>query len=172
MNVAFARYSRLMMALHWTTVVLILVAYFLSEGGRGVRIHPPLLHFAFGLAVLVLTIPRLLARSFGGAPPLPDFGYPWLTLAARVGHAVLYALLLAVPLAGWYSASRLGAPAWLFGITLPPLTHVVGTSAGLIGQLHQVGGNLILILAGLHAAIALYHQFVLRDHTLERMSPL
>jgi superoxide oxidase len=171
MNVTFARYSRLMMALHWTTVVLILVAYFLSEGARGVRLHPPLLHFAFGLAVLVLTIPRLLARIFGAAPPLPDFRYRWLAPAARVGHTVLYALLLGVPLAGWYSASRLGVPAWLFGITLPPLTRTVRTSAGLIGQLHQVGGNLILILAGLHAAIALYHQFLLRDRTLERMSP-
>jgi len=171
MEVTCARYSRFMMALHWTTVVLIVVAYFLSEGERGVRAYPPFLHFAFGLAVLVLTIPRLIARAFRAAPPFPDFAYPSLIAAARVGHAALYALLLAVPLSGWYSASRLGAPARLFGVTLPPLTHTVGTSAGFIGQLHQVGGNLILILAGLHAALALWHQFVLRDHTLQRMTP-
>jgi cytochrome b561 len=84
---------------------------------------------------------------------------------------LLYALLVAVPITGWYAASRLGAPAWLFGVTLPPLTHVVGSNAGPVGELHQLGGNLILILAGMHAAIALWHQFALRDHTVQRMLP-
>lgn len=165
------RYSRLMMILHWATVVLIVVAYFLSEGERRVHTHPPLLHVAFGLAVLLLTIPRLLARAFGSAPPLQASAYPWLVPIARIGHAALYLLLLAVPLSGWYCASRLGVPAWLFGVTLPPLTQSTRTTAGLIGQLHQLGGNLILILAGLHAAIALWHQFALRDRTLQRMTP-
>ena len=34
------------------------------------------------------------------------------------------------------------------------------------------GVTLILILAGLHGAIALWHQFVLRDNTLLRMLPV
>ena len=34
------------------------------------------------------------------------------------------------------------------------------------------GGNLLLILSGLHALIALWHQFVMKDRTLERMNPL
>jgi cytochrome b561 len=40
-----------------------------------------------------------------------------------------------------------------------------------VGKAHQIGGNLILILAGLHAAIALWHQFIWRDATLQRMLP-
>ena len=171
MKVAFERYSRLMMALHWVTAALVVAAYLLSEGGGRVRAHPPLWHFACGLAVLVLLVPRLIARLLGAAPPLQDYGRPWLTLAARTSHALLYLLLLAVPLLGWYVASRLGVPAWLFGITLPPLTAAVPGPAGIFGQIHQVGGNLILILAGLHALAALWHHFVLRDHTLQRMSP-
>ena len=74
-------------------------------------------------------------------------------------------------ISGWFAASRLGAPAWLFGITLPPLTHLVSSSAGAVGELHQLGGNLILIIAGLHAAAALWHQLVLRDGALQRMLP-
>jgi cytochrome b561 len=107
----------------------------------------------------------------GGAPPLQEYGSRWLTVAARTSHTLLYLLLLAVPILGWYVASRLGVPAWLFGITLPPLTAAVPGPAGLLGQVHQVGGNLILILAGLHALAALWHHFGLRDHTLRRMSP-
>jgi len=171
MNIAFSRYSRVMMALHWLTAALVLAAYLLSEGGRHVRAHPPLLHFACGLAVLVLLVPRLVARALGGAPPLQPYGNRWFTLAARTNHALLYLLLLAVPMLGWYVASRLGVPAWFFGITLPPLTAAVPGPAGLLGQVHQIGGNLILILAGVHALAALWHHFGLRDNTLRRMSP-
>lgn len=170
-STSMRRYPLAMIGLHWVTVVVILVAYFLSEGTRGVRLHPPLLHFAFGLSVLVLVAARLVARSLGGVPTLASQERPLLGIAAQLGHATLYLLLIAVPLSGWYAASKLGVRAWFFGLVLPPMTHVVSRSAGLMGQLHQVGGNLILILAGLHAAIALWHQFVWRDGTLQRMVP-
>lgn len=158
-----------MIALHWASVAFVVIAYLLSESERLVRIHPPLLHFAFGLGVLLLVVPRLIARVLGGAPPMHDHGL--LTLAAKVGHGVLYAMLIAVPLTGWYTASKLGVRISLFGFTVPPLTQAVTGSAGWIGLVHQDGGNLLLILAGLHAAMALWHQFIMRDRTLWRMSP-
>jgi superoxide oxidase len=42
---------------------------------------------------------------------------------------------------------------------------------GLIANIHQVGGNLLLIVAGCHAAMALSHHFWLRDRSLHRISP-
>ncbi|HWG77845.1 MAG TPA: cytochrome b/b6 domain-containing protein [Steroidobacteraceae bacterium] len=170
MSAPLRRYPAAMMVLHWVTVVVILVAYFLSAGEHRVRLHPALWHFAFGLSVLVLVAARLVARAAGAAPPL-QLQNRSLLGAAKLGHLVLYLLLIAVPLSGWFAASRLGIHAWFFGLVLPPLTTVVATHAGLIGKLHQLGGNLILILAGLHAAIALWHQFVWRDGTLQRMLP-
>ncbi|MGH8144226.1 MAG: cytochrome b [Steroidobacteraceae bacterium] len=171
MRITFTRYSRVMMALHWATAALVVAAYLLSEGGRHIRVHPPLLHFACGLAVLVLLVPRLIARALGGAPPLQQHGDRRWLLAARTVHVLLYLLLLAVPIIGWYVASQLGLPAWLFGITLPPLTAAVPGPAGILAQVHQVGGNLILILAGVHALAALWHHFGMRDSTLRRMVP-
>lgn len=158
-----------MITLHWATVAFVVTAYLLSESESVVRTHPPLLHFAFGLGVLMLVVSRLLARVIGGTPPMHDYGL--LTLLAKAGHAVLYALLIAVPLTGWYTASKLGVRIAFFGFRLPPLTHAVSGGAGWIGWVHQLGGNLILILAGLHAAMAMWHQFILRDQTLRRMSP-
>jgi cytochrome b561 len=38
--------------------------------------------------------------------------------------------------------------------------------------LHETGGTLILWLAGAHALVAVWHQFFLKDGTLERMNPL
>jgi len=172
MNATPARYSRLMIALHWSTAVVVLLAYFLSEGGPGVRTDPPRWHFVSGMAVLLLVIPRFVARALGGAPPLEDSAGRWLTQAARLGHATLYLLLIAVPLTGWYAMSRLGVTFSVLGHSLPSLAAPLPGSPGLIADVHQWGGNAILIIAGLHAAFALWHHFVRHDNTLRRMSPL
>ncbi len=166
-----ARYSNVLIAIHWLTALLVVIAYLASEGGRRVRLDPPLLHFAAGMAVLVLVFARVIARAAGGAPPPPASIDPWLVRAAQFGHALLYALLIAVPLTGWIAASRLGVPIDLYGLRIPAIAAPVKGGIGAIGSIHQIGGNVLLILAGLHAAAALWHQFLRRDRTLERMSP-
>lgn len=166
-----SRYSGLMIAIHWITAALVLTAYLVSEPAEEFDKHSPVLHFACGLAVLALIVPRLIARTMGGAPPAQDTGSPLLNLAAKLGHAALYLLLIAVPMTGWYVASRAGVPIDLYGLKVPAIAAAVKGDIGPIGEIHQVGGNAILILAGLHAAMGLWHQFVRRDHTLERMRP-
>jgi cytochrome b561 len=165
-----AHYSKGMIAIHWLTALLILGAWLTSEGGRHMAENPPMLHFSFGLTVLVLVLPRLLLRLAGGAPDAVEAG-AWLMLAARIGHGVLYVFLIALPLSGWYAASRLGVPISFFGIHLPAIAEHVQGRPGLIADLHENGGTIILYLAGLHAIMAVWHQFVLRDGTLARMSP-
>lgn len=166
------RYSKVLIAVHWITAVLILAAWLTAEGGRQVRLNPPLLHFSVGLAVLGLVVPRLIARCLGGAPHIEDPRSPWLNLLARGGHAVLYAIMIGLPTTGWYVASRMGVPVSFFGMKLPAIAAPVTGAPGLVAELHEMGGTLILLLSGLHAMIALWHQFVLRDGTLERMSPV
>lgn len=164
------RYSKSLIAIHWLTAILVLGAWLLAEGGREVAEDPPYLHFALGLGVLALVLPRLLLRLAGQAPePLEREG--WLARGARIGHGLLYLLLIAVPLSGWYIASRMGIEMSFLGLHLPALTAPVPGKPGLIGDLHENGGNLILILAGLHMVLALWHQFIRRDGTLMRMSP-
>ena len=41
----------------------------------------------------------------------------------------------------------------------------------LIHGWHELAANAILIVAGLHAAAALFHHYILRDATLRRMLP-
>jgi cytochrome b561 len=64
----------------------------------------------------------------------------------------------------------MGVPVSFFGLQLPALTAPVQGRPGLIAELHENAGTIILILAGLHALMAIWHQFVLRDGTLRRMS--
>jgi len=166
------RYSKIIIALHWATALLVFAVWFTSEGGRHVRENPPLLHFSLGLAVLMLVIPRLTARLTGGAPRVEDTQAPWLNRAAKIGHTVLYVFLIGLPLTGWYAASRLGVPISFFGLSVPALVSPVQGASGFLAAVHETGGTVILWLAGLHALIACWHQFVLRDGTLRRMSPV
>lgn len=163
------RYSKSLIVIHWLTAVFVVGAWLTAEGGRKLVENPPLLHFAFGLTVLALVLPRLMLR-LAGPTPRPASGGGWLGRVSGIGHGVLYLLLIAVPLSGWYVASRMGVEVGFPGLHLPALTAPVPGKPGLIGELHESGGNLILILAGLHMAMALWHQFVRRDGTLRRMS--
>lgn len=163
-----ARYPRALVAIHWVTAAAVLGAWATAEGGREVVQNPPLLHFTLGLAVLALVLPRLVLRLMGGTQP--DHGSRLLAVATGAGHGLLYALLIALPLTGWYAASQMGVGVQFLGIHLPALAAPVQGRPGAIAEFHESAGSLILILAGLHAVIALWHQFVLRDGTLRRMS--
>jgi superoxide oxidase len=165
------RYSKLMLTFHWLTAALVILAYLTSEGGAGVRADPPLTHIILGLSVLLLTLPRLLGRLVHGVPPPLESAPERMMHLARIGHWTLYFLLIAMPITGWLTVSRLGLSIELLGFHLPSLTASVQGDPGPIANLHQVGGNLILIIAGFHAAIALWHFFRLRDRTLQRMWP-
>jgi len=83
---------------------------------------------------------------------------------------LLYLLLIGLPITGWYAASRMGMPVSFLGVELPAIASKVQGRPGLIAKLHENAGTFILILAGLHALMAVWHQFVLRDGTLQRMS--
>ena len=164
------RYPRALVILHWLVAVLILAAWLTSEGGSGVRTDPPTLHFVLGLAVLALVLPRLILRAVLGAPPVPETTTPLMKLTAGLGHAVFYLFMIGLPLTGWYAASLMGVPVSLGGMTLPSLAAPVQGPPGWIAEMHETGGTLILVLAGLHALIAIWHQFVRHDGTLRRMS--
>jgi cytochrome b561 len=163
------RYSKAIIVIHWLTALLVVGAWLTAEGGRKVVQDPPLLHFALGMAVLALIVPRLILRLVEGTPPT-DPQHGWLATGAKAGHGLLYLLLIGLPITGWYAASRMGVPISFLGVELPAIASKVQGRPGLIAELHENAGTFILILAGLHALMAVWHQFVIRDGTLQRMS--
>ena len=134
-------------------------------------------HKSFGFLVLALAVLRLAWRFANPSPGLPD-GMPAIErIAAHLGHAGLYALLLALPLSGWLmvSASPWGIPTVLFEV-LPvphlPVPEALGGKAeaeAVLKELHEVLGFALLALVVLHVAAALKHHFINRDTVLRRM---
>jgi cytochrome b561 len=172
-----ARYPRALIALHWLTLLLLVAVYCMMElrgafpRGSEPRELMKMLHYSFGLTVLLLLLPRIVLRLRGPIPPVaPPLSTP-LRVSAAAGHLALYLFMLGMPLGGWLLLSAEGATISFYGLTVPPLVAPDKALAHLVEDLHETGATVGYFLVGLHAAAALYHHLVRRDDTLRRMLP-
>lgn len=173
-------------AFHWAMAVLILALVGLGLYMTGLEQNDPSLyplyqlHKSLGLTALALAVLRLVWRAINPSPRLPQTMSRIERLAAHLGHAGLYALMLAIPLSGWLmvSASPWGIPTIFFDLfTVPhlPVPEALGDKAAaeaVLKGVHEVLGWFLIVLVGLHAAAALKHHFISRDTVLRRMTSL
>lgn len=164
------RHATPLIVLHWLTALAVVVAY--ASSGDPTKAGHTLsgaIHVASGLTVFALVLLRLPLRMLVGAPP-PEPGPRWQQRAAGWAHVALYALMFVVPLAGWAALADKTSAYSLAGFALPlPDAHALWARA--LGSAHETLGNVFIWLAGLHAAAALAHHYLLRDATLTRMLP-
>ncbi|MCQ4301964.1 cytochrome b [Pseudomonas songnenensis] len=171
-----ARYGRLSIGLHWLMLLLIAAVYATIElkGNFPKGSEPRELlkhwHFMLGLTVFALVWLRLMARWLHPAPKAVVSAV-WERALAKLMHLALYALMIGLPLLGWLTLSAAGKPIPLFGLELPALVGANQELAGRFKELHETLAVAGYWLIGLHAAAALFHQYVRRDGTLQRMLP-
>jgi cytochrome b561 len=170
------RYSATAQLFHWLTALLVVAAYLVSVGGPETRVYSPAndfnreLHELLGMSVFALTLMRVGWRAIFPPPKSPDMP-AWMELGGRLAHWALYALLVLVPLTAILGAWLEGHPLTLLGLGniqpwLPP------SQLGLtLTTIHTWLGDVLIWLAGLHAAAALYHHFWRRDTVLLSMLP-
>ncbi len=129
------------------------------------------LHETLGMSVFALTLIRLVWRAFDARPDDPPQP-PWMKLASKLARITLYVLLLLVPLTAISGAWLEGHPLTLLGnIRIGPWLPEIHDVGQAIASIHTWLGDAILWVAGVHAAAALYHHFLLRDGVLRSMLP-
>lgn len=172
-----ARYSPWIRRLHWVIFALVVCALVLiyihdwSPKGSALGANVKWAHTQFGMAILLIMLPRLIVRSRGHRPPITPMPLPWQTLLAKTVHFVLYALLIVTPLLGIATMAWKGQ-AWSFlGIPLPGAPTPDRHFSHQIQEIHETLGNVLMYLAAAHAVAALFHHFIRRDDTLKRMLP-
>jgi cytochrome b561 len=150
-------YSRLQIGLHWLIAILIIAAWFTHEGmgqaldariaagATGIAGNTP--HVWLGGAVFALVLIRIVVRLLQGVPGPVAGTSPAMAQAALWGHRLLYLLMIAVP--------ALGAAAWYGGAPT--------------GEVHELAGQALMIVALGHALVAIWHQVARKDGTLTRM---
>jgi cytochrome b561 len=172
------RYGGVALTFHWLTVVLVVLGWALGEWGDvfpkgAARDGALFVHMSAGLAIIMLVALRLMWRMVDAPlPPEPtQFGRAG-ELASRIGHFALYALLIAVTVAGVATQFSRGNALPVFGFTeiVSPWTADRAFSRS-VKEVHETLANVLIIAAALHAAAALVHHYLLRDRTLVRMLP-
>jgi cytochrome b561 len=171
------RYPRPLIAIHWLTLLLLVVVYSAMEfrgnfaRGSDPREWMKAAHYALGLTVLLLVAVRVGFRLGGTIPPVTPALSPAMKVAATAGHLALYLFMLVMPLAGWLLMSAEGNIVSFYGLPLPTLIAPDKAFAENLEEWHEIGATVGYWLVGLHAAAALYHHYVRRDDTLRRMLP-
>ena len=159
------RYSPLWVSLHWAIAILLFIEFLLGLSTRYlpeenwqayVRLHMPL-----GILILFLMLIRILVRVMTPHPEPATSGNEFLDKIGVLTHYLLYILAILMPLSGIALSISIGLSPiqsnFISGLSWVPIAHrLVAPALG------------VLIL--MHIAAALYHQFIMKDELMSRMS--
>jgi len=171
-----SRYTKVAIWLHWLigfAVIANIGLAMLTEGmPRDMHRAAMSVHRPLGIAILALTLIRIVWRLLHKPPPLPAGIAAWQILLSRIVHFLFYALLLLLPLSGWVWMSAADRPIDFFGLfTLPSIAAPDKALADVMHERHELLGLTMLALVLIHMAAALKHQFVDRSGVPARMNP-
>ena len=164
---------------HWATAALVLLMIpagliMVQQGlDRSLQNALFIFHKNVGVLVLLLVLARLVYRLRVPPPPLPADMPAWQHRISGITHGLLYALLIAVPVAGYVRVRAGGFPIELLdALGIPALVPRSESLAELAKMLHWLGGLALAALIAVHVAAALFHVIVKRDGVFSRMWPL
>ena len=129
-------------------------------------------HKWLGVSIFALACVRLLWRLTHPAPPYLDSIPAWQQTVATATHYLLYALIIAIPLSGYFYSLAAGVPVVYLGVL--PLPVFIGPDPELkviLKQVHYVLNMGMLAAVILHVTAALKHHFIDHDEVLKRMLP-
>ena len=173
------RYSNAAVAIHWTTVVLVLFQIWLGLSFADMAQGPErgqlfTWHKTLGALILLVTLVRLTYRLANPPPAFSPDLPKWERLSGVWNHRLFYILLIALPIGGYLAVSghSKGPTTELVGgIRIPVLPGVSEQMGELAANVHSAAAFLLIGLIVLHAAAALKHQFIDRKPVSGRMPP-
>lgn len=179
------RYDSVAMLIHWITAALMIFMIFfgeeLMEAGEEAEeagealsgTFGPSLHVSIGVAILLLTLLRILWRVTHKAPPYPVTMKRYEVIGSAALHGLFYVLLIGLPITGWLAFGGFVAeePA-MAGVRVFSAFPLPEAPFSLPKGPHALGSNVAMVLTGLHILAALKHQFVDGDGLFRRMLPI
>ncbi|MDY7579754.1 cytochrome b [Herbaspirillum sp. RTI4] len=168
------RYHPASVFFHWMIFLLFVIALAVIEYRGDVPKGDPLrdtlrtIHMMTGQLVFLFAAFRIAARfRFGVPAALP--GPRWQTWSGEAVHILLYVIMFALPITGVLFTQAGGRDVSFFGLILPQLISPDAALKESIRDIHELIGNAVYYVVGLHALAALWHHFIRKDSTLRRM---
>jgi cytochrome b561 len=171
-----AKYSTLVIGLHWFIFLLMVAIYStmefrsIFEKGSEPRELMKAIHFMLGASLLFLIVVRIATRIFSTTPEIVPSLKPQLKILSKLMHMALYILMIAMPISGWLMLNANGKVVPFFGLELPTLIAEDKSLGRQLHDLHEIGATVGYVLIGLHTVAALFHHYVMKNNVLLRMS--
>jgi len=167
------RYHPALVTLHWLLALMILFG--LVIGGEMLE-HTPnsdpekinmlRIHMGMGLAILALTLLRLVIRKFTQNPIEADSGNAQLNTLSHYTHYALYAFVILLAASGIGISILSGLPDIVFG----GIGNLPENFDSLLPRtVHGLASKVLMATIILHVLGFLYHQFVRKDGLFSRM---
>lgn len=159
--------NRLMVYIHWLTVILIFLAFisieFRSTFGKHTLFHDAMKtsHLYIGFLVLFLTILRLVIRKLVTFPIIGQRLYYnfFRSIVSKFVHVFLYVWLILMPILGWCLISAKGTYVIPFG--LPSILDVMPRADVIeIKELHEYFAYIGLAVIFTHASVAIIESLI------------
>jgi cytochrome b561 len=175
------RYHSLSIILHWTMAAGVI--FMLSSGlymvyaeiEKAEQYKLFQIHKASGVVILWALLVRICVRLFTAAPKTPNAFSLKDSRKAKIGHLVLYTVLVAMPLSGWLmvSASPFGLPTFVF-VDWIQWPHIPGvernkTVQSIANYVHWISAFTLLILIVGHIGAVIWHLKKHKANLLKRM---
>lgn len=169
------RYPLVSRLLHWGMAVLLLGLLVLGTVMHELPLSPLKLqlyawHKWAGVSAFVLVLVRLAWRWWQPPPASNATHTRWMRRTAALGHAGLYLCMVLLPLSGWLMSSAKGFQTVWFGVL--PIPDLIGKDrfwGDVLQEVHEALSQGLWLLLVLHLGAALFHHFILKDDTLQRM---
>jgi len=168
------KYHPTSVVLHWLMFLLFAIALAAIElrgevpKGMPLRATLKIVHMTAGQLILLFVVFRLAARWRFGTPAKLD-GPSWQTQSARIVHILLYVVMFMLPITGILFTQADGKDVMFFGVALPRFIGLNAEFSDTLQDIHELMGNAVYFLVGLHVVGALWHHFMRRDGIFQRM---
>lgn len=170
-------YDNVAIFLHWATALLVVGQFAMAKiwdsFDKPTRQGMESVHVSLGILLTAVVLARIVWRLMPGHQR-PAIVSGWVKLASKGVHYLLYLLLLAQAGLGFGWRWAQGHDVSFFGLfAIPgPYGELGRPTRHIFHDLHENVAWAIVIIAGLHAAAALFHHYILKDRVLGRMLPV
>lgn len=164
-------------ALHWLVAVAVIGMFALGLWMTELSYYDswyrtaPHLHKSIGILLCLAVLLRIAWRLIDSKPAeIPEHS-ELEKRAARIVHALLYLLLIALFISGYLISTADGRPIDVFNwFAIPATLKDLPNQEDIAGTVHYALAISLISLVTLHALGALKHHFIDKDQTLSRMT--
>ena len=172
-----SKYNLTARILHWLMAVMIIAVFSLGIAIDKLKDnnYPNIttiyqIHKIGGVLILLLLTVRIFNRLISKAPKLNDKFTKLETFLIKIGHFILYLLMIIAPLSGYLMSGFAGYPIMIGNYQLPaPIPNF--TLAKIFSEVHEIATFSLIILAVIHLLFAMKHRFfdIKEKNILDRM---